>query len=77
MSDALPRLVDTHCHLVLLDERGELDRAWESCTEGGVDQVVSVGLNIEDSDRNRVIAETRPGVWFTVGWHPHERTAPD
>jgi TatD DNase family protein len=70
-------LVDTHCHLVLLDERGLLDAALESAAEAGVEQIVSVGLNVEDSDRNRVIAEAHDNVWFTVGWHPHEPHAPD
>ena len=70
-------LVDTHCHLVLLDDRGLLDAALESAAENRVTQIVTVGLNLEDSDRNRLIAEAHEGVWFTVGWHPHEPQAPD
>jgi len=79
MSETATRrpLVDTHCHLVLLDERGLLDAAFESAAEAGVEQIVSVGLNVEDSDRNRLIAEAHDDVWFTVGWHPHEPRAPD
>ena len=79
MSDTAPRrpLVDTHCHLVLLEERGLLDAALEGAAEAGVEQIISVGLDIEDSDRNRVIAEAYDNVWFTVGWHPHQRLAPD
>lgn len=79
MSDAAPRqpLVDTHCHLVLLEERGLLEEAFESAAEAGVEQMVTVGLNVEDSDRNRLIADAHDNVWFTVGWHPHERHAPD
>jgi TatD DNase family protein len=79
MSDSAPRrpLVDTHCHLVLLEERGLLDEALESAAEAGVDQIVSVGLDVDDSDHNRVIAEAHDNVWFTVGWHPHRPLAPD
>jgi TatD DNase family protein len=79
MSDTAPRspLVDTHCHLVLLEERGLLDAALESAREAGVEQMITVGLNVEDSERNRVIAEAHDNVWFTVGWHPHEHQAPD
>jgi len=77
MTDGLPPLVDTHCHLVLLDERGLLDAALEGAAAAGVDQIISVGLNVDDSDRNRQIAEAHPDVYFTVGWHPHEKTAPD
>jgi len=77
MTAALPPLVDTHCHLVLLDERGLLDAALEGAAAAGVDQIISVGLNLDDSDRNRVIAERYANVYFTCGWHPHEHTAPD
>jgi TatD DNase family protein len=78
MSDTAPgrALVDTHCHLVLLEERGLLDAALESAAIAGVEQIISVGLDVEDSDRNRVIAEAHDNVWFTVGWHPHQQHAP-
>jgi TatD DNase family protein len=72
-----PSLVDTHCHLVLLEDRGLLDAAFEGAIEAGVESMVSVGLNVEDTDRNRLIAEAHDNVWFTVGWHPHESRAPD
>jgi TatD DNase family protein len=77
MSETLPSLVDTHCHLVLLDERGLLTQSLDGAAAAGVDQIISVGLNLDDSDRNRVIAESHPEVYFTVGWHPHEKAPPD
>jgi Tat protein secretion system quality control protein TatD with DNase activity len=43
MRAVLPPLVDTHCHLVLLDERGLLDAALEGATAAGVDQIITVG----------------------------------
>ena len=75
--DGLLHLVDTHCPLVLLDERGLLDESLEEAAAAGVEQIVTVGLNVEDSDRNRELAERHPGVFFTVGWHPQEKVAPD
>jgi TatD DNase family protein len=77
MTDDGLRLVDTHCHLVLLDERGLLEEVLGAAAAAGVEQIVSVGLNVEDSDLNRELAERYPGVFFTVGWHPHEKAAPD
>lgn len=77
MIDTAVPLVDTHCHLVLLEERGLLGAALEEAAAAGVTQIVSVGLNLDDSERNRLIAEAHDNVWFTVGWHPHERRAPD
>ena len=75
--DAAGELVDTHCHLVLLRERGLLAAALESAEAAGVTQIVTVGLDVDDSDQNRMIAESYPGVWFTVGWHPHTAHSPD
>lgn len=69
-------LVDTHCHLALLEERGLLETALLGARRANVAAIVTVGLNLEDSDRNRAIAETHEGVWFTVGWHPHEPRPP-
>ena len=73
-------LVDSHCHLQILAERegpAGLERALEQACQAGVTQVVCPGLDLEDSDRCREIAESHPGVFFTVGWHPHQRAAPD
>jgi TatD DNase family protein len=69
-------LVDSHCHLLLLEERGLLGEALQSAVDGGVEQIVSVGIALDDSDGNRRIAEQHPGVFFTVGWHPHEKQSP-
>ena len=54
-----------------------LDEALQSAAEQGVEQIVTVGISLDDSDGNRRIAEAHPGVFFTVGWHPHEKTSPD
>lgn len=70
-------LIDTHCHLLLLQERGLLQRALEGAAAAGVDAIVTVGVNLEDSERNREIAERHDGVWFTVGWDPQQPRAPD
>jgi len=73
-------LVDSHCHLQILAERdgaAGVERALEQAVGAGVVQIVCPGLNLEDSDRCREVAEAYPGVFFTVGWHPHEPAAPD
>lgn len=77
---AAVRLVDSHCHLQVIAERdgaGSVEAALEEAAAAGVEQIVCPGLNAEDSDRCREIAEAHAGVFFTVGWHPHERLAPD
>ena len=61
MTEGLPPLVDTHCHLVLLEERGLLDQALEGALAAGVDEIVSVGLNLEDSPRSTRGSTSRVG----------------
>lgn len=70
-------LIDTHCHLAILRQRGLLAEALESAAAAGVSQIVAVGLNCEDSAANGEIARATPGIYFSVGWHPHEAHAPD
>ena len=70
-------LVDTHCHLALLKDRGLLEQALDGAAAAGVTAIVTVGVDLADSDRNRRIAEAHDGVWFTVGWDPQQSRAPD
>jgi TatD DNase family protein len=70
-------LVDTHCHLVLLQEQGLLQPALEDAAAAGVTQMVTIGVNLDDSDRNRRIAEAHANVFFSVGWDPQQPASPD
>lgn len=70
-------LIDTHCHLALLEDRGLLQAALEGAQAAGVEAMVTIGVNLDDSDRNRRIAEGHPNVWFSVGWDPQQSRPPD
>lgn len=72
-----PALVDTHCHLTLLEERGLLEQALEGARAAGVEHIVTIGVNLEDSERNLAIAEGRENVWFAAGWDPQQPAPPD
>ena len=70
-------LIDSHCHLDYFDADevpGLLGRA----AAAGVGEVLTIGTRLAESDRVRRLAETNPGVWCTVGQHPHDAAeAPD
>jgi len=70
-------LVDTHCHLTLLEREGLLRRAFDGAAAAGVENIVAVGLDLDDSLRCRDIAAAHPGVVFSAGWHPHQTASPD
>ncbi|MFP3871073.1 MAG: TatD family hydrolase [Syntrophobacteria bacterium] len=63
--------VDSHCHLYLenfLSERGGIvTRA----RQAGVDQMITVGTDLPGSHPAVALAETYPGLYATVGIHPH------
>jgi len=62
-------LVDTHCHLFLIEE----DPVWvvEGSRAAGVDTLVCVGIDPESSRRSLELAESFRGVFATAGVHPH------
>jgi len=63
------KLIDTHAHLDLLnDPAAALDRAQKA----GVGQVVTVGIDLDSSRRAADFSRELPGVFCTVGLHPHE-----
>jgi TatD DNase family protein len=62
-------LIDSHCHLDML-EPSELDAVLTRATEAGVGEVITISTRL--SQAAELIALTRrPGVWCTVGVHPH------
>lgn len=71
MSDQLPRLVDSHCHLDMLSETDEgvgaiLDRA----KTAGVRHCLNISVNLADFPRVLAIAEKFPNVSASLGLHP-------
>ena len=63
---------DHHCHLpagkaaaaVITDARS-----------AGVEVLINVGTDVEDSRRAIAVAEAHDGVWATAGVHPHEASS--
>jgi TatD DNase family protein len=70
-------LVDTHCHLELIEEaaEGEAGRAVEDALAAGIVRVINVGLG-PDNQRVAARAHDHRHVYATVGWHPHQDRPP-
>jgi TatD DNase family protein len=61
-------LIDSHCHLDTFGD--ELDAVLTRAAEAGVGEVVTISTRLAQAPE--LIAMTRrPGVWCTVGVHPH------
>lgn len=63
-------VVDTHCHLFLLDREPSL--VVEAAREAGVDRLICVGVDPATSARSLELADSIAGVFATAGMHPHD-----
>ncbi len=68
----VPRFVDTHCHLDMLGDRAAVAAALQRAAAAGVAAVVTIGIDEASSRAAVAIARRHPGVWATVGVHPHD-----
>lgn len=71
----MPRLTDSHCHLDFQDSPEELTDLIERAREQGVHRMVSIGTDLESSERAVRLAEHFDGVHAVVGWHPCDALA--
>lgn len=62
-------LIDTHCHLELLeDTERDLAAAWED----GLEAVVAIGFDLDSSRQAAGFARRQERVYAVVGLYPHE-----
>ena len=63
---------DHHCHLPAGDAAGAVI---SDARSAGVEVLVNVGTDVEDSRRAISVAEAHDGVWAAAGVHPHEASS--
>lgn len=79
MNDA-PILVDSHCHLDMLNLKpyeGRLEAALDHARDAGVGHILCVSVNLKDYPRMRALVAPFPQVSISVGVHPNEHHGPD
>ena len=67
--------IDTHCHLTFPEfskSPSELKAVMDRAKEAGVEQLISVGVNLEDSLKALHLASAFDFVFCTFGVHPNE-----
>lgn len=68
---------DTHAHLDYPDFAPDLPQVIERAQAAGITKIISIGTNLESSQRAIQIAKSFPCVYAVVGWHPsHASEAP-
>ena len=71
------RLFDSHCHL---DDRAydkDLDDVIHRMHDAGVVSAMTIGTTFERCIKGIAIAESIPGVYASVGIHPHDAKSCD
>ncbi len=68
------QIVDSHCHLDRLNldkiESGSLDQVIEEASQQQVDYMLCVGIDLNNAQAVKTIAEQYPKVFASVGVHP-------
>jgi len=64
-------MIDTHCHIHGEHFSGDAERALRDAKQAGVDVVINVGTNVEESRRAVEFAK-KHNSYATVAQHPHD-----
>jgi TatD DNase family protein len=72
MKGGLSMLIDTHAHLDMEAFRHDLEAVIKRASEGGVVQIITVGIDHESSSRALELAKRFEPIYAAVGCHPHE-----
>jgi TatD DNase family protein len=70
MSEPLPDLVDSHCHLDFPDLAAETDAVIARARAAGVTRMVTICTRLRNEPQVRAIAEAHAGVFYAAGTHP-------
>ena len=62
-------LIDSHCHLDMLDG-AEIPEVVSRARDAGVERMVTIGVRADQAAAVRSLTERFPEVWGTVGVHP-------
>ncbi len=69
-------LIDTHAHLDMEDFENDLEETLERAFGAGITRVITVGIDLQTSEKALEIAGKYTKVFAAVGVHPHNAMAP-
>ena len=71
-------LIDSHAHLTFPELHGQFEAILERSAEAGVDQIITIGVNLSDARAAIALAERHPQtIRAAVGFHPQPPPGPD
>jgi len=69
-----PTIIDTHAHLDMSPFDKDRAEMIARAQDSGVRTIITVGIDLESSQKAIALAEDYPGVVVAVGIHPHDTT---
>ncbi len=74
----MPNFYDTHAHLDYPDFEKDFPQLLERAAAAGISKIISIGTDLESSQRAISLSERFPNIFAAVGWHPtNALEAPD
>ncbi len=71
-------IYDTHAHLTFPDFVKDIPGLLERAAAAGITRIITIGTDLESSQRAVALAEAHAAVYAVVGWHPNDLApAPD
>lgn len=70
-------LIDTHCHLEMPHFDEDRQEVILRAKDSGVTRMLTVGTNLEFSEKALAIAQSNPEVYCAIGIHPHDSKTAD
>jgi len=67
-------LFDSHCHVDFQHFDDDRDDVFARMQQAGVQRIMAVAVELEQTKRLIDLVESRDGVWFSVGIHPNHET---
>lgn len=67
-------LIDTHCHLDMQAYEQDLEQVLHDARSAGVKNIITIGIDLDSSQKAVSIARRYDHIYATVGIHPHEAT---
>lgn len=64
-------MIDSHAHIDFPDFNKDREEVLARARQEGVDNIITVGTNLLSSRSSLQIAQQHPGVFSTIGFHPH------
>jgi TatD DNase family protein len=71
------RWIDSHCHLQYDFDGKTSKELVQRSREHGVREMIAIATKPSDYETVQSIARQNPGVYYTLGTHPHETSDPD